>query len=327
MNSNTSKLVAQLRQSAQAFAKSAGAPDRMTVADGQGGISTSAGTPKKDSGEDDLKRTQPTDGTTNPSTAPGGSPDRMTVADGQGGISTSAGTPKKDSGEDDLKRTQPTDAERNKSAADRVNALRATLHAANPTAFNAPQAKQAAHQPGADLIDISEATLLKLARAMVATDEGVAICSRHLAKQAGEQDYAAMLKQAAIDSQALDELDAIKQAAVEEGFAMASDIFDSLDQMGLTEADAADILKTASVHASAISELEDPMLKQAYAQGMDDAAAMEQGAEAGAEDPAIAGGGEDLSPEEAQQILQMLVSEGVISPEELDAALAEASGA
>lgn len=325
---STASIVAALRATAGSLNKSAGAPDSMTSADGQGGISTQSGSPKKDPGETDLKRTQPADGTANPSSAPGGAPDSMTTADGQGGITTASGTPKKDPGEEELKRTQPADAERNKSAHERVASIAAALHASNPTAFKAPQqdaSKQARNQqPGADLKDVSDATLVKLARAILATEEGVAVTSRLLAKQAGESDYAAMIAQATADARAYDEIDQIKSAAFDEGVATARNVFGELQGMGISEADAGEILKSASVHVTAIMELDHPMLKAAYAQGMDDAAAMDEGMEAGAEEGALPMGGEQLSPEDAMALLQQLVAEGVITEQEVQDALAQA---
>ena len=326
------------------FAKKlASAPDRMTTSDGQGGITTSKEQPKKDPGEGDLKQDLPTDGTIRTSDGVGVGPDRMTTADGQGGITTHAGTPKKDSGEGDLKQDLPTDGTTRKSA--RVEAIRSAIFGKNPALAPAPAAgnqppatQKQAQAAGADApIDISKDMLAKIASDILATEEGINFVYSLREKAAGARAAREELTSALHAAEYFDEVEQVKSAAMNDVFTKAASIHNELSQI-LTEQDADEILKTAAIHQAALLECGDDLLKMAYAAGMDDAALMEAGAEAGegGEEGMPPEGGEGgelpmsgeegLGEEEVLQLLQQLIESGEITEEEIMQALQE-SGA
>ena len=354
---NQHRVAAALRQYAEKIAaeKSAageGAPDRMTVADGQGGITASKATIPKDVGEAELKRLQPADGTARKGAqVPTGSPDRMTVADGQGGITASKATIPVDPGEAELKADQPADGTTLKAAnlSKRAASIRAALVQSNPAlaqrfAASAP-ARQTARQTekqagtGASTLDLSTEVLCKIARAFVSTDEGIRMAHDLLEKQAGEDAARAQILEAIDASHVFGEGEQIKQAAYDDLGHKVHDIHQSLLEAGVTEAHADAIIKQAALHQETLASLDHPLLKAAYAQGMDDASLMaaadEAGAPEGAEPPAdgaspadeaLPMGGESLSEEEIMALLQEMLASGQITEKDILEAVQATSG-
>lgn len=320
-------VVALLRGYAKKFAST---PDRMTTADGQGGITTSQQQPKADPGEGDLKQDLPTDGTMRQSPATGGSPDRMTTADGQGGITASSQQPKKDVGEGELKQDLPTDGTVRKSA--RVDAIRAALFKSNPSlgkAATAPQGAAPAATGASGNINLSQDVLAKIASDILSTEEGINYVYNNLEKQAGAQAAREEIANALRAAEAFDEVEQIKSAAINDVFTKAAAIHADLSAI-INEAEADEILKTAAVHQAALIELDHPLLKQAYAAGMGDAATLEGGDEAAAEGGADADlpmSGDQLGEEEVLALLAEMVQNGDITEEEIMQALGEGGGA
>jgi hypothetical protein len=332
MSEPKNEVVALLRGYAQKIA-SAGAPDRLTVADGQGGISTMGAQPKKDPGEAELKQDLPTDGTGRKSSTPSSTPDRLNVADGQGGISTMGAQPKKDPGEAELKQDLPTDGIIRKSASDRVNAIRNAITGANPKIAPAVQQKAAtAPAPAAAAqIDLSQDTLAKIASAILATEDGINFTHSLFEKQAGEAAARQQIQEAIMAAQAYDDAEQVKSAAMNDVFNKAAAVYNDLQSI-ITEDEADEILKVAHIHQEALLAYDSPLLKQAYAAGMDDAALMEAADEAGGAegaapvDEALPMGGEDLSEEEIMALLQEMIASGEISEEDVMAALQATEG-
>jgi hypothetical protein len=334
MSEPKNEVVALLRGYAQKIASS-GAPDRLTVADGQGGISTHAAQPKKDGGEAELKQDQPADGTMRTSNTPSSTPDRLNVADGQGGISTNGAQPKKDPGEEELKKDQPADGAVRKSAgvSDRVNVIRKAISGANPNLAPVVQQK-AATAPAATqapTIDLSQDTLAKIASAILATEEGINFTHSLFEKQAGEAAARQQIQEAIMAAQAYDDTEQVKSAAINDAHTKAASVYNDL-QGTITEAEADEILKVAHVHQEAIIAYDSPLLKQAYAAGMDDAALMEAADEAGGAegaapvDEALPMGGETLSEEEIMALLEEMIASGEITEEDVMAALQATEG-
>ncbi len=315
-----------------------GSPDRMTTADGQGGITASKGTVPADPGEAELKVNQPTDGAANAAQGSGGgSPDRMTTADGQGGITASKGTVPKDPGEAELKRNQPADGISKKASKLRAALIGANSHFADklgksasgaaPTGGGAPQAP-AAPQP----IDLSESTLAKIASAMLSTDEGARQVYRTLEKQAGEAAARAQIQEAIEASAVYDEVDQVKSAAIDDIGYKARAIYDGIVQVGITEEDADAIIKQAAFHQTQMAAFDHEMLKAAYAGGMDDAALLAAAEEAGGAEgappveEAMPMGGEELGEEEIIALLEEMLAAGEITEEQIAEAVAAAGG-
>lgn len=330
------------------FAKKlASAPDRMTTADGQGGITTTTSQPAKDPGESELKQSLPADGTPNTSDDAKGVSSLTQVIDAQGGITTSNESPKKDSGEDDIKQGLPADGTTLKSA--RVEAIRSALFGKNPNLNPAKSAGEQQAAPAAtvapvtqkqagegDPIELSRDLLAKIASDILATEDGINFVYGLQEKAAGAQAARAELTSALHAAEYYDEVEQMKSAAMNDVFSKAAAIHDELSQL-ISERDADEILKTAAIHQSALLELEDGMLKIAYAAGMDDAALLEAAAEAeagkGAEAEAPAEGGElpmsgeeGLGEEEVLQLLQELIESGELSEEEVMEALQATEG-
>lgn len=337
MSDPNNAAVRVLQNYAKAYAQKAasdGAPDRLTVEDGQGGITAAKQQPKKDPGETDLKQDLPTDGTTRTSDGGSAAGESLTVADGQGGITTQKQQPKKDPGEADLKTGMPTNCEARKSAADRVLSIRSSIAAAQgKPAPVAPTQKSATQGNPAPQLDLSTDVLAKIASAILASDEGINYAYRTLEKQAGAAVAHARINEAIEMANQYDANEQVKQAAFTEAQDKATNVYNFLIDNGVTEADCDGILKTAALHQSAIMEYEHPMLKAAYAQAMDDAGTMEAADEAaGAEgappvDEALPMGGEQLSEEEIMQLLQEMIASGEITAEDVQAALAAEGGA
>lgn len=171
-------------------------------------------------------------------------------------------------------------------------------------------------------LDLSPDMLVKLAKAVLSTNEGVAFARYTLEKAAGAEHADEMIKAAHAASVSHDESLYIKQAAFNEGMSAAARIHGELSRV-VTEADAGEILKQASLHCTNLDALEHPMLKEAYATGMEDGAALEEGAEAGAAEPEIPMGGEQLTMDDVIALLQEMIAKGEISEEDVAAGLQE----
>lgn len=331
--------------------KLASGPDRMTVNgnDGEGGITTEKGTIPVDGGAALVRADIPGNAAVRTTDSPAGSADRMTVNgnDGEGGITTENGTVTADPGLKEVRSDIPEDAAVRKSAGDRMHAIRAAVNAANPQlGARLPKTPAAAihkaagntgSQTGGPVLDCSETVLAKIARQILATDEGMNLAYIVFEKEAGEKAAADRIAEAISAARQFDTVEREKSACVNDGMTKAAGLYTELCQ-AISEADADEILKTAHVHQVALCEFEHPMLKQAYAQGMDDAAAVEgaegkpdHGGDAGApppeggapEDGALPMGGEQLSEQEILHLLTEMVQSGEITPEELAAALGE----
>ena len=339
MSAQPNKIRSALKRFASDLEKSAaeGNPDRMTVADGQGGVSASAGSVPQDPGESDVKRDQPTDGTIrNSDGEPAGSPDRMTVADGQGGVSASPGSVPADSGEGDVKIDQPTDGTTRKSAgiSERAARIRNLLGGQAPSSNGQNKSAQAArtNSPTPDF-PVDSDVLRKIASDVVNTEEGVQFLYNMYEKQAGERGAREQILGAIEASKAYDEREIVKQASYDDLVEKVAAIHGAMEQQGVTEEDADYILKTAAEHANNLESLEHPLEKQAYAAGMDDAAMLASADEAaGMEgvppvDEAIPMGGEEMGEEDILMLLQAMLESGEISEEEIIAALGGAEGA
>lgn len=332
MSDNKNEVVAILKNFASKLA-SGGAPDRLTTADGQGGISTMAAQPKKDPGVADIKAALPADGQVNNSDIPAVAPEHLTTADGEGGVSTMAAQAKKDPGVDAIKASFPADGAVRKSASDRVNAIRAAIAGVKPAAAPAapaPVAQQKQAAPAETKIEMSQDMLAKIASTALSTEEGIAFIHNLFEKQAGEAAAREQIAEAIRLANAYDSVQQVKSAAINDVFEKAAAIHDELATV-ITEADADEILKMAAYHQNALLELDHPLLKQAHAMGMEDAALMEAADEAaGAEgavplDQALPMGGETLTEDDILALLEEMIASGDITKEDVMAAL-EATG-
>lgn len=331
----------------QKAAANEGAPDRMTTADGQGGITTTKATIPADVGQAELEVRQPADGTPVRVSAPSGAPDRMTTADGQGGITAAKGTIPTDPGQAELEVRQPMDGTPVKAAmlTQRAARLRDAILGANPAlaakltpAAPAPApavkaAFNAATTPaGVPSLNLSTEALCKIARVVLSSEAGISLTHDLLEKQAGDEAARAQILEAVQAHQVYDQAEQIKQAAFDDFSEKTLAIHNSLRQAGITEADADSILKQAAVHQEALNAFDDPMLKAAYAQGTDDAALMAAAEEsAGAEgappvDEALPMGGEQLSEEDIMALLEEMLASGKITEDDIREAVAMAGG-
>ena len=303
-------LAALLKSQAAAVVKSASSSTgEPTTADGVAQVSKT--TVPTDPGEAELKNQMlPTDG------KPGDDTDTIVP----GANLSPFGTPSADKG---------APAELPKMASERMVAVRSALLSVFPGQAKAaaPQVPAVTADPsksaGAELaLDLSPDMLIKLAKVVISTNEGVAYARYALEKSAGAEHADEMIKAAHAASVAHDETLYIKQAAFNEGMSAAASIHSELSRI-VTEADAEGILKQATLHCTNLDALDHQMLKEAYATGMEDAAAMEEGVEAGAAEPEIPMGGEQLSMEDVIALLQEMIASGEISEEDVVAGLQE----
>lgn len=221
-------------------------------------------------------------------------------------------------------------AELPKMAAERVARVRNALTAVLPSAQKAPTPTQSQpsvadqHKSAASetALDLSPEMLVKLAKAVLSTNEGVAFAHYTLEKAAGAAHADQMIKAAHAAAVAHDEVLFTKQAAFDEGMQRATNIHRELSSL-ISESDADSILKQASLHTKNLDELEHPLLKMAYAAGMDDAHALEAAEEAGEGEPALPMGGEELTMEDVIALLEEMIANGDISKEEVEAGLKE----
>lgn len=333
-NTKQNLVAERVRQYAEKLAAN-GAPDRMTTADGQGGITAHKGSIPVDPSEAALKSEQPADGKAQQAAAlPGSGPDRMTTADGQGGITAQKDSVPADPGEGEIKVNQPADG-----ISKRATNLRNALAAASPrfaeqlgkqatnTPAPAPQLQREA-APASPGIALSTDTLAKIASVVLSTDAGIRFVHDTLEKQAGEDAARAQIREAIEAAQTFDYTEQVKSAAFDEVAVKAEVIYHGLAEAGLTEQDAADILKEAAEIQDELHSFDHPLLKQAFAQGMDDAALLTAAEEGAGEegvppvDEALPMGGESLGEEEILALLQEMIASGEITEDDIMQALA-----
>lgn len=173
--------------------------------------------------------------------------------------------------------------------------------------------------------DLSNDVLAKVARVILETEEGCRAAEYLLEKSAGAADAAAFMREAIAAKDYVDSVEMHKAAAVNTTLNRAFQIEQGLRSNGITDEDAAICIKQAAIHEHNLGLLDHPMLKQAYAEGADDQAAMEASLAQGGE-PNIPMGGEQLSEEELLQILQAMIASGEITAEEVQEALAQLGG-
>lgn len=172
--------------------------------------------------------------------------------------------------------------------------------------------------------DISPEALMKLAATILTTEGGLEAVEPVLMKAAGLEaarqimvdataSYTEYVKSA--NEQAA-QIEYVKQAAEQE----AAELGEFLKYA--SESDKEQIVKIASIHQEALSNIEHPLLKQAYMQGAGDAAAMEDSG--GEELPGAEGG---ASIEQIAQLLQAMVEAGEIDEETAMGVLQELAGA
>lgn len=183
--------------------------------------------------------------------------------------------------------------------------------------------------------DISAEALMKLASTIMATEGGLEAVEPVLMKAAGVEAARQIIAQAAesyngfLTAQAGYE-EYVKAAAMQEYQeseyikAAAAQEADALEEFmkSASEEDKEHIVKYASTHAEALSNIEDDMLKQAYMQGASDAAAME---DAGGEELPGAEGGASI--EQIAELLQAMVESGEIDEETAMGVLQELAAA
>ncbi|MFN5249865.1 MAG: hypothetical protein ACK5DE_02360 [Bacteroidota bacterium] len=159
--------------------------------------------------------------------------------------------------------------------------------------------------------DLSPEALMKLAATIIATEGGLEAVEPVLMKAAGVEAARQIMTQA-VDSYS----NFIgQQAAYEEYVKQASAVQQHEDAVfeeffkSASEQDQQHIVKFAKVHGEALNNIENDMLKQAYMQGAQDAAAME---DAGGELPGAEG---PASIEQIAQLLEAMVASGEIDEE------------
>lgn len=284
----------------------------------------------KDSAVDSLKDGLPKDQPANEAQVPSGSPDRMTAEDGNAPLTSEKKEIPKDPSEPALTKDLPSDeshVNKEASAAKRIAALRNAISGRGAAPAAPEQNKSAAtpakagETPAAEAFDTD--TLVKLASEALATEEGVAFFSDMLEKKAGRAAADERIREAIACANAHQDDVQIKAAAFDYGMDVARRAYAEIEELGVTEAECGEVLKQASVHEAALDELDHPMLKRAYAAGVDDAAAMDVADETGGDpEAALAEEGGQLGEEELLMVLQDLIDSGQASPEEVAEALA-----
>lgn len=325
--SNATRNVATMLRQYVSKCAAASAPERATVADGEGGITTQGGQPKPDPGVAEIKQDIAPDGTMRTVQTSNSAPERATVADGEGGITHGGASATADSAVNAIKDLAPASQEPRKSASERVRTIQRLLgvgqaQQSQPAVSKTASAPAAATQFRAE--DLDNSLLLKIGHAMTQTEEGMLIAQRQIERMIGAKLSDQFVKQACEEAARFDAIEQVKYAAVHEHRQTVDAVLNDLHALGVTDDDADRILKTASVHMEIIEQLPHPLLKMAHAQGMDDAAAIDAADESGGEEAAegaVPMGGEELTEEEAMQLIQELIDSKVITPEDLQAAI------
>lgn len=162
--------------------------------------------------------------------------------------------------------------------------------------------KMASDTNFAELAQLDPAFAIKIASAILATEDGRAIAQRELEKSAGAEQAEDIIKAAMFME---------KQAALlldeeEAGIKAANEYW-----ANATPEERAQLEKVASVHVAATQGMED-FEKIAYDQGAGAAAQMQDAGQMG-QDPGQAG---QISMEDIMQVLQQLVQSGEVQPQE-----------
>ena len=168
----------------------------------------------------------------------------------------------------------------------------------------APEAAKAAtsSEAVASNIELTPEFHLKLASSILATQEGVDFALSLLRKQAGVEAANDLMSSAlAMHEKYASAAQAPAETEAEQLFKSAS-----ADEQAM-------IVKFAKVHEYCLNRIENDFEKLAFAQGAQDAAAMDESA-AGGQEPQLPGGeeGGTPSPEEIVQVLQQMVQSGEI---------------
>lgn len=272
-------------------------------------------------------------------------------------VSTGKNVPTTSDGNKKEEVSSPTDPL--SKIASRVSAVAALLKGANVKEIapdvKDPTAKKSTPKPKADVVDVvdesaenknlqtgkkeaandamaadlSAEALMKLASTIVATEGGMAAvepilmkaagieAARQIMVQATQAHSAFVSEQAAYEEAYLENVKAAAEAKANEEAALDNII------KSASAADRDQIVKFASIHGEALSNITEPMLKAAYAAGAEDAAAMEDAGAAMPPEAAGAEGGEPPLPgaegpaslEQIAQLLEAMVSAGEIDEE------------
>lgn len=283
----------------------------------------------KGAGDDMTKLNLPADARKENAAAPSQLTDKDThpAGVGEGQVpATKPGDPK------DEAATKPNDPlSKIAGAVNRIQTLRksASAPAAAPAA---PVAKQAGEGKTNDAvagdIQLTPEFHFKLASAILDEEEGIAFAEKILAKKAGQAMAAQMIANAREAQAKFEALGAAyeeqlnKEAAAQQaGLQAAEEMFKNA-----TAEQREQIVKFATVHERNLSRIADPLMKAAYMQGADDAAAMMDTPEG--QEPQLPGGGEGpASIEEIGQILMQLVQSGEISEQDAAQVLQELQAA
>ena len=256
---------------------------------------------KKTDGDDASLMALPTKGEQN-AAAPAQLTDRDTnpAGVGEGDVpSTAPGDPK------DKSVSSPTDALSKiaGNASDIANRIKGLMAPkAAPATEAAKEATVAAVATAAN-IELTPEFHLKLASTILSTQEGVDLALSLLRKQAGVEAANDLMSSA---------------LAMHEKYASTAQVESEAEQLfkSASAEEQAAIVKFAKIHDFCLSRIENPIEKMAFAQGAQDAAAMDESAAGGGE-PQLPGGeaGGTPSPEEIVQVLQQMVQSGEIDEE------------
>lgn len=173
------------------------------------------------------------------------------------------------------------------------------------------------------VLDLDREALLKLASAVISTDEGIDLVMPLLRKQVGRETAALLIKEAsqefeqAINAEA-ELMEMQKQAAAQE--AAEYEYLDGLVKSASSEDEAKKLVGAYFAHKENRALFTTEWEKYAYDQSVDDAAMMMEAEEAGA-DPTLEGA-ETPSLEQILMLLEAAVQSGEID-EETAAAIAE----
>jgi hypothetical protein len=176
---------------------------------------------------------------------------------------------------------------------------------------------------------VTDEVRLKLANAILATEQGVAfaqqILEQDMAREkaaslitaASEENFARLQKEASLAAEYEEEF--LKQAALEEEAEFVQEVlaqrFDELTK-DASEEEMAKIAHMRDVYATTLDGLETDMEKAAFMQGAADDAALQEAMAAGEELPA-----DEISIEEIAQMVEEAVASGQLSEEEAAAIL------
>jgi hypothetical protein len=220
-----------------------------------------------------------------------------------------------------IKKANITDIKNRVKALTKSATPAATEPEVAPAVANTPEpVKSAANAP---ILDLDREALLKLAHAIVSTDEGIDLVMPLLRKQVGRETAALLVKEASAEfEKALtaeaEVFEMQKQAAAQE--AAEYEYLDGLVKSASSDAEAKQLVGAYFAHKENRNALATEWEKSAYDQSVDDAATMMEADEAGAE-PSLEGA-EAPSLEQILMLLEAAVQSGEID-EETAAQIAE----